>query len=115
MPVARISRPKLLDPSLRPTQKPVDQQSVGVGRYLRRDSRRQASERGGQGLPEPEHALEARQGDLYVLPYAGPPPRALSDQQDVALDQRLLQLPASVGQVPEQFPGEPVSQTRLGQ
>src|SRR5215213_8601228 len=74
MSVARSSRPQLLDPSLRPTRKPVDQKSVGVGRYLRRDSRRQASERGGQSLPEPEHALEARQGDLYVLPYAGSPP-----------------------------------------
>ena len=70
MSVARISRPKLLDPSLRLTQKPVDQKSVGIGRYLRRDSRRQASEYGGQSLPEPEHALEARQGNLYVLPYA---------------------------------------------
>src|SRR5919199_5674358 len=97
MSVARISRPKLLDPSLRPTQKPVDQKSVGVGRYLRRDPCRQASERGGQGLPDPEHALEARQGDLHVLPYAGSPPRALSDQQDAALDQRVLQLPAPVG------------------
>src|SRR5215208_1873755 len=85
MSVARISRPQLLDPSLRPTRKPVDQTSVGVGHYLRRDSRRQASERGGQSFPEPEHALEARQGDLYVLPYAGSPLRALSDQQDVAL------------------------------
>ena len=61
---ARIPRPKLLDPSLRPAQKPVDQKSVGVGRYLRRDSLRQASERGCQSLSEPEHALEARPGHV---------------------------------------------------
>src|SRR5215218_4009796 len=95
MSVARISRPQLLDPSLRPTLKSVDQKSIGVGCYLRRDSRRQASERGGQCLPEPEHALETRQGDLYVLPYARSPPRALGDQQDVALDQRLSLGPRS--------------------
>ena len=41
------SCPQILDPALRTTQLPVDQEGVGVGRYLRRDSRRQANERGG--------------------------------------------------------------------
>src|SRR5215203_7222340 len=106
MSVARISRPKLLDPSLRTTQKPVDQKSVGVGRYLRRDSRRQASERGGQSFPEPEHTLEARQGDLYPLPDPALPFSPLGHQQYPDLGQKVLQRLASVGEVSENLAGE---------
>src|SRR5688500_6371063 len=98
MSVARFSSPQLLDAPLRTIQTPVDQELVGVGRYLRRDPGCQPDERGGQSLAQAKDPLEARDGDLYVLPRSVTPFRALGSQEDANLCQGLSQILASVGQ-----------------
>ena len=61
--------PQFLDPTLRTTQHPVDEQSVvGVGRHLGRDPGNQPHQRGGQGLPQTEGPLQARKAKLDLLP-----------------------------------------------
>lgn len=68
-------------------------------------------------LPNPKTLLrKARKADLYLLPYPAPLVGVLSHQPDPALGQEvLIQLPASVGEVPEQPVGETIVQARLGQ
>lgn len=46
---------------------------MGVGGDLRRDPRSQPNKRGGQSLAQAKDSLEARKGDLYVLPNSTPP------------------------------------------
>src|SRR5215212_10500062 len=53
------SCPQFLDAPLRTIQMPVDQERVGVGRYLRRDPGGQPHQRGGQRLAQAEDPLEA--------------------------------------------------------
>src|SRR3712207_5097017 len=120
MPIVTITRcllsgscPQLLDVTLRAPQHSVDQKSVGVGRYLRRDPGNQPDERGGQSLAQPEDPLEARKGDLYVLPHSTPPLGAFDRQKDANLDQGLSQFPAAVGQVPQEPPRYSIPQSRL--
>src|SRR5215218_7255354 len=108
------SCPQLLDATLRTIQTPVDQERVGIGRYLRRDPGSQPDERGGQSLAQAEDPLEARDGDLYVLPRPVAPFRALGSQEDADLCQGLPQILASVSQVSQELPRRFVSQSRLG-
>lgn len=61
--------PQFLDMALRATQAPADQERAGIGGYLRRDPPRQASEGSGQGFPNPENPLQARESDLHRLPH----------------------------------------------
>src|SRR5215210_125032 len=114
MSVARFSCPQLLDARLRTTQTPVDQERVGVGCYLRRDPGCQPYQRGGQRLAQAKDPLEARDGDLYVLPGPVAPFRALGSQEDANLRQGLPQILASVGQVSQEPPRHFASQSRLG-
>jgi hypothetical protein len=113
MNVARFSCPQLLDAPLWTIQTPVDQERVGVGRYLRRDPGCQPDERGGQSLAQAKDPLEAREGDLYVLPRPVPPFGALGSQEDADLCQGLSQSLASVGQVSQELPPHFLSQSRL--
>ncbi len=110
----KVSCPQLLDAPLRTIQTPVNQERVGVGRYLRRDPGCQPDERGGQSLAQAEDPLEAGDGDLYVLPHPVPPFRALGSQEDANLCQGLPQILDSVGQVSQELPRHFVSQSRLG-
>ena len=97
--VVRFSRPQLLDVTLRTTQHPVDEKSVGVGADLRRYPGSQPNERGGQSLAQTEDSLEARKSDLYVLPHSVAPLGWLGGQKDADLGQGLSELLTSVGQV----------------
>src|ERR687897_2401590 len=108
-----VSCPQLLDAPLRTIQLAVDQERVGVGRYLRRDPGSQPDERDGQSLAQAKDPLEARDGDLYVLPRPVAPFRALSSQEDANLFQGLPQILASVGQISQELPRHFVSQSRL--
>jgi len=65
------SCPKLLDASLRTSQRSIYQKGVGVGGHLGCDPCGQSHKRGGQGLPEPEGPLETREGDLDLLANPG--------------------------------------------
>src|SRR5215213_228659 len=109
------SCPQFLDAPLRTIQMPVDQERVGVGRYLRRDPGGQPHQRGGQRLAQAEDPLEAGDGDLYVLPRPVAPFRALGSQEDADLRQGLSQIFASVGQVSQERPRHFLSQSRLGE
>src|SRR5215218_6693354 len=111
--VARFSCPQLLDAPLRTIQTPVDQERVGVSRYLRRDPGSQPDQRGGQSLAQAEDSLQAGDGDLYVLPRPVAPFRALGSQEDADLCQGLPQILASVSQVSQELPHRFVSQSRL--
>ena len=86
--------------------------AVGIGADLRRDPARQPHQGRRQGLSEPEHPLEAREGDLYTLPLAalvGP----LGHQGDPAFGQGVPQRFASVGQVPQEPSREIFCEVRL--
>src|SRR5215218_850059 len=113
MSVVRFSCPQLLDVSLRAPRHPVDQKSVGVGADLGRYPGGQTGEGGGQGLSQTEDPLQARKGDFYVLPHSAPPLGSLGCQEDANLGQDLPQLLASVGQVCQEPPRYPISQSRL--
>src|SRR5829696_2483201 len=93
---------------------PVDQERVGVGRYLRRDPGGQPHQRGGQSLAQAEDPLQAGDGDLYVLPRPVAPFRALGSQEDADLCQGLPHILASVSQLSQELPRRFVSQSRLG-
>src|SRR5215210_2387664 len=110
------SCPQLLDAALRTTQHPVDEKTVGVGRYLGRYPYGQPNERGGQALSETEGPFEAGDGDLDLLPE----PRSsrtgfAANQHDPRLGQLLLELLTSVGQVPKQLTCYLAPEVRLGQ
>src|SRR5215208_2780487 len=107
------SCPQFLDAPLRTIQMPVDQERVGVGRYLRRDPGGQPHQRGGQRLAQAEDPLEAGDGDLYVLPRPVAPFRVLGGQEDADLRQGLPQILTPVGQVSQELPRHFLSQSRL--
>ena len=67
------SSPQLLDLALRMPQHTVDVEGIGVGADLGCNSGGQAGEGGGQGLAQTEAPLEARKGNLDLLPYPTPP------------------------------------------
>src|SRR5918994_75876 len=113
MSVVRFSCPQLLDVALRAPQHPVDQESVGVGRYLGRYPGGKPHEGGGQSLAQTEDPLEARKSDLYVLPRSAPPLGSLGGQEDAYLGQGLPQILTSVGQISQQPPRYPLSQSSL--
>jgi hypothetical protein len=64
------SSPRFLYAPLRTTQQAVDQECVSVSADLGHYPARQSHQRGGQRLTETEHPIQARNGDLYVLPRA---------------------------------------------
>jgi len=92
MSVARFLCSHLFDVTLRAPQYPVDQKSVGVSADLSRDPGDQPDEGGGQSLAQAEHPLEAREGDLYLLPHPAPL-GSLGCQEDANLGQGLPQIP----------------------
>src|SRR5215213_203843 len=101
------SCPQLLDVTLRTIQVPVNKERVGVGADLRRDPGSQPNERGGQSLAQAKDPLEARDGDLYMLPHCAPPLGWLGGQEDANLGQGLPQLLASVGEISQEPPRHP--------
>ncbi len=108
MSVARISGPKLLDAPLRPPEEPVDVETVGVGRHLRRDPGDRSRERLCQRPVHPEDPLEGREAHLHLLAYRRPPVRLLGGQQHAGPGQILPEFAAAVGQVPEEPPRDAV-------
>ncbi len=115
MSVVRFSCPQLLDVALRAPQHPVDQESVGVGRYLRRDPGSQPDERGGQSLAQTKDSLKTRKSDLSMccltprrsarsVAREGCPPRPGPPSAPRCCRLGLCQEP----------PRDPVSQIRLG-
>src|SRR5215217_4593231 len=115
MSVASISGPQLLDLALRTTQHTVDEKTVGIGGDLGCDPGRKPYYGSRQCLPEPKDSLEARQGDLYLLPYSGTLLCRLAHQRDSHLDQLLSQPPAVVGEIPEQLAPHRVFKPRLAE
>src|SRR5215212_8457204 len=104
MSVARISRPQLLYASLRPSEEPVDVQTVGVGRHLRRDPDRQPHQRFRQRLAQPEGSFEMREADLDLLPPRRPAARSPGREQDPAFGQPPPERAVLVGEIPEEPP-----------
>src|SRR5215213_6899195 len=97
MSVVRFMPTQLLDTPLRAPQNPVDVETVGVGRYLRRNPGSQPDESGGQSLAQTKDPLKTRKSDLYVLSHSAPPLGSLSRQKDAYLGQGRPQLLAAVG------------------
>ena len=60
--------PTLLDPPLRTTQHPIDQKGVCVSGDLSRDPGCHPDQGLSQCLSEPENPLQARKGNLDLLP-----------------------------------------------
>src|SRR5829696_9580968 len=99
------SCPQLLDPPLRTTHHPVDVKSVGVSRYLGRYPARQSNNGRRQRLTQAENSLQARKGDLYLLPYSGSLATGFAGHQhDPQLGQFLLQVLAAVGEIRQEPP-----------
>src|SRR5215211_3337920 len=111
--VVRFSCPQLLDVTLRSSQHPVDQKSVGVSTDLGRDPGSHAHQGRRKRLAEPKDPLEARKGNFDALPGAGPPLRRLGLKQNSHLSQGLLESLASVGQISMKLPDDFVSKSRL--
>src|SRR5215208_6143576 len=108
------SCPQLLDPPLRTTHHPVDVKSVGVSRYLGRYPARQSNNGRRQRLTQAENSLQARKGDLYLLPYSGSLATGFAGHQhDPQLGQFLLQVLAAVGEIRQEPPRYLLAQPRL--
>jgi hypothetical protein len=95
------------------SQHPVDQEGVSVGANLGRDPGGQPYQSARQRLAQAKDPLEARKSDLYLLSDPVPPLGATGCQKDVHLGQGLSQLLAAVGQISQEPPRYPFSQSRL--
>src|SRR5215213_5402430 len=105
MNVARISRPQLLDASLRSAEDSVHVKAVSVGRQLRRDPDRQPHERLRQRLSQPEGTFEVREAHYFdLLAHRRAAARALRREEDARLGQPPPERLASVGEVAEEPP-----------